>query len=158
IGQELGQALERRNRRIVRRGQALVERNAPPAAVMKDEVSEGAADVEADAISHSCSFRSLAPRARDAGILLSLRGNARSAGPRPRGESSDETGPRPRGITSATTSAQAASIPTRRNTVWAAAPTADNALAISAAAMVSRSAGVKSLLRASPRPGAERAT
>ena len=52
---QLAEALERGNRRVLRRGQALVERDA--AAVMEHEVREGAADVEADPC-HACAFRS----------------------------------------------------------------------------------------------------
>jgi hypothetical protein len=47
---EGGQALERADRRIVRRGQAFVQTDGGAGGVQQDEIGEGAADVEADPI------------------------------------------------------------------------------------------------------------
>jgi hypothetical protein len=59
LGSERRKPLERRNRRVPRRGQALVERNAAVTAVIEDEIREGAADIEADPVvcGHACAIQ-----------------------------------------------------------------------------------------------------
>ena len=48
--QQLGEALERADRGVVRRGQAFVQADVVALRVEQDEIGEGAADVETDTV------------------------------------------------------------------------------------------------------------
>ena len=67
---ELREALERGDRRILRRRQALVEREPASRAVVQHEIGEGAADVEADAEAPIAHAPPILARVTRAGRLL----------------------------------------------------------------------------------------
>ena len=52
-GRERFQPLQRATRRIVRRGQAFMQPDLAALRVVEDEIGEGAADVEADAVAQA---------------------------------------------------------------------------------------------------------